>query len=328
MIKPRSQGADPSAHTTIQHSAGRRTINRRTLLISGVAAFGAAGCRTTIGAKPAPTIRGPLATLAGHTDIVASVAFSRDGRFLASGSNDKTIRLWGVATRSTVATLAGEPDVVQSVAFSPDGRLIAAGDNDTTIRLWDAATYANVATLTGNEKVVHSVAFSRDGKIIASGGSDKTIRLWDTATHAMTATLAGHADVVTSVAFSPDGRTLASGSWDKTIRLWDVATLPGSATTPTKSRRWRLARTEKLSPAAAGTTRTGCGTWQPAPRGSYSRAIPNLSIRWRLARREERLRAAAQTRRSAFGPSIDLSVAVSRRIPHANPACAEWACFI
>jgi WD40 repeat protein len=120
-----------------------------------------------------------MATLTGHSSSVFSVSFSPDGKTLASGSADHTIRMWDLGSQKETATLMGHSLVVSSVAFSPDGKTLASGSTDNTIRLWDIQSQKDTATLTGHSDYVTSVAFSPDGKTLASGSRDHTIRLWD-----------------------------------------------------------------------------------------------------------------------------------------------------
>jgi WD40 repeat protein len=170
------------------------------------------------------------ATLAGHTDMVWSVVYSPDGKTLATGSHDLTIKLWDVSTGKEQTTLKGHGTGVRSVAFSPDGKTLASGivgspGATDRIKLWDVATGTERATLMGRGGCdgLGTVAFSPDGKTLATTEYNP-IKLWDVTTNKERAALEGHTGVVSCVAFSPDGKTLASGSLDKTVKLWDLST--------------------------------------------------------------------------------------------------------
>lgn len=159
----------------------------------------------------------------GHASLVNSIAFSPDGKLMASGSGDDTVRLWDVGTGLQIKSFSGHTGYIMSVVFSPDGKILASGGFDMTIRLWDVQSGKLLNTLEGHTGQIFSIAFSPDGKTLASGSGDNTAKLWNLETKE-NKTLKGHTDYAFSVAFSPDGNMLATGSPDKTVKLWETAT--------------------------------------------------------------------------------------------------------
>jgi WD40 repeat protein len=170
-------------------------------------------------------------TLAGHKGAIIALAFSADGRRLASGSADKEARVWDMTAAdpaATVIVLRGHTDSVQTLAFSPDGRWIATGSADTTARVWDLNS-ANPADpeyiLSGHEEPISAIIFTPDSLRVITASADTTARIWDLSTRVSSVSplvLRGHTDQVFAIALSADGRWLVTGSRDTTARLWDL----------------------------------------------------------------------------------------------------------
>jgi Tol biopolymer transport system component len=165
-----------------------------------------------------------LYTYHGHTSIITGVAWSPDGKRIASASQDETVQVWDATTGDNVLTYRGHTSIVTAVAWSPDGVHIASASQDGAVQLWNATTGAYMFTYRGHTGTVTALAWSPDGTRIASSSWDKTVQVWDATTGKRLLTYQGHTSIVTAVAWSPDGVHITSASDDRTVQVWDAAT--------------------------------------------------------------------------------------------------------
>ena len=153
---------------------------------------------------------------------VTCLALSKDGKTLASGHADRSVRLWDMIGGQNFRTFQGHAQAVRALAFSPDGTTLASAGLDQVVRLWEVSGSEQTRILTGHEAAVWSAVFSPDGKHIVSASADRTVRVWETESGKQIHTLKGHSAPVTAALFSPDGQTIVSCGGDKVLRLWDA----------------------------------------------------------------------------------------------------------
>lgn len=161
-----------------------------------------------------------LASQPSDPQELCAVAFTRDGRLLATGGRDGLIRLWAASDWQRVGTLEGHRGPLRALKFSPDGSILASGGDDQKICLWRMSDRALLFGLTGHKGAILGLAYARDGSLLASSGTDGTIRLWNPSKGVVERILYGHAGRVNHVAFSADGQWLASGGADQEVCLW------------------------------------------------------------------------------------------------------------
>jgi len=169
-------------------------------------------------------------TLTGHEGPVKAIALSPDGQLLASGSTDRSIKLWELGSGRLLHTFpgrslrspSGHNARIRALAFSPDGRTLISGSDDCTLKWWDLETRKFLQQTPEHGWSIAAIAVSQNGQMLASGGGDGLVDLWELASGAPLARLQKHRDAISSLLLSPDGKTLISASDDNTIRLWDL----------------------------------------------------------------------------------------------------------
>lgn len=163
-----------------------------------------------------------IRTFKDHLSSINAIAFSPDGQTIASGSADRTIKIWKLNSAVPRSTLVGHSSLIDAIAFSPDGKIIASGSWDYTIKIWDVETGELIHTFCKHFGWIKCVAISSDRQILASGSADRTINIWNLMSGEIQKTLTGHSSAVHSIVISQDGKTLVSGSADQTIKIWNL----------------------------------------------------------------------------------------------------------
>lgn len=163
-----------------------------------------------------------LRTLKGHKDTVLSLAFDPQGDKLATGGEDRVVKLWEIPSGKLLRTLKGHLHVVGGVAFSSQGETLVSSSDDGTLKFWEAHSGKLLNTIHAHDDLVMALRVDQQSGKVASGSDDGTVKLWDALTGQWQRTLGGHQRGVMALAFMPQGGTLASGSDDSTIKLWDA----------------------------------------------------------------------------------------------------------
>jgi len=163
-----------------------------------------------------------MRSLRGHQGTVYSPAWDISGSRIASGSRDKTVRIWDAQSGTCLQVLKGHGGQVYSTTWSPSGIYIASGSGDRTLRIWDARSGQNIRTLRGHTAGIRSVAWHSKGEQLVSGSEDTQLRFWDFKSGECRKTIAAHQGPITCLACDLQDTRVASGSWDKTIRIWDL----------------------------------------------------------------------------------------------------------
>ena len=209
-------------------------ISRRSVL-RGLAGFlvgvGLEGCAQSLSSTPTvvpTTTSHPYGTVyytyRGHADRIPSVAWSPDGKLIASGSLDRTAHIWAVnpVDHFHPVMYRGHTAGVQAVSWSPKGKHVASGSLDKTVQIWNPMSGEQIAVYRGHTDTVETLAWSPDGNFIASGSADGTVRLWDVASGQQRYVNHGHTGKVHTLAWSPDGRQIVSGASDRTVQIMDA----------------------------------------------------------------------------------------------------------
>jgi WD40 repeat protein len=193
-----------------------------------------------------------LAALGEHGDVVSSLAFTLDGKLLASGSYDKTVRVWDVASQKTVQTLTGHSDFVYSVAFSPDGKWLYSASKDRSVKMVETATGKSKFTFSGMDQDVLAVAASPDGKQVVSSGFEPGLYWWNPQNGERSRLQGGHSVATHEVCFSKDGKLVVSGGADGRLIIWNAASGTAQQTVTTGSLVYAVAIDPSAKLAATG----------------------------------------------------------------------------